>query len=262
MEKNETHRTHESFEQSLRIIAKSCHAKTLEDVKVIVNMLTSVLDIQCAAVLIVERDQDGNPVLVDTLRCDKPNEWLDCYLDRNLIRDDPVVEYALKSNCALVWNNDLLDTLPSARCRQFSRWVKRFGVRGGLVYPFPSQTNSAQSFIFYTQADREKISELALHLAQISTLLQYPGDAITRVYKTQQAAPHEKQCPLTKRELQVLNWAIHGKTSAEIATILSISERTVKFHLSNTYEKMGVINRQQAIAKAIQHELLDAGSLD
>ena len=39
-----------------------------------------------------------------------------------------------------------------------------------------------------------------------------------------------------------------GQTNAQIAKALSISLNTVKFHLKNLYEKLGVSNRSQAIA--------------
>jgi len=56
---------------------------------------------------------------------------------------------------------------------------------------------------------------------------------------------------LTNREQEILKWAVRGKTSWEIGRILSISERTVKFHFKNTYEKLNVVNRSQAVAKAV-----------
>ena len=61
---------------------------------------------------------------------------------------------------------------------------------------------------------------------------------------------------LTERENEVLLWVTEGKTSWEIGRILSISERTVKFHLSNIYRKLGVTSRAQAIVHAIKCNLL------
>ncbi|WP_462254327.1 LuxR C-terminal-related transcriptional regulator [Ekhidna sp.] len=52
--------------------------------------------------------------------------------------------------------------------------------------------------------------------------------------------------PLTIREFEVLKLSLEGKTNAEISDDLSISISTVKFHLRNTYSKMGVGNRKEA----------------
>jgi len=62
---------------------------------------------------------------------------------------------------------------------------------------------------------------------------------------------------LTRREKDVLLWASEGKSAWEIGVILSISERTVKFHLSNIYRKFEVSTRAQAIVYALRNDLLE-----
>jgi DNA-binding NarL/FixJ family response regulator len=61
---------------------------------------------------------------------------------------------------------------------------------------------------------------------------------------------------LTEREREVLTWVGRGKTSAEIAIILGISERTVNFHCDQAMRRLDVINRIQAVAKAIEHGII------
>ena len=56
---------------------------------------------------------------------------------------------------------------------------------------------------------------------------------------------------LTKRELEVLNWVMVGKSSWEISKITNCSEATVNFHIGNVRQKFGVSTRQQALVKAI-----------
>ena len=55
---------------------------------------------------------------------------------------------------------------------------------------------------------------------------------------------------LTERELETLTWVARGKSSADAAVILEISERTVNFHLDNAMRKMGVATRVQAAVKS------------
>jgi len=62
---------------------------------------------------------------------------------------------------------------------------------------------------------------------------------------------------LTERELEVLASVARGERSKEVASHLGISERTVKAHLANIYEKLGVDSRAAAIAVAAQKGLLD-----
>jgi DNA-binding CsgD family transcriptional regulator len=58
--------------------------------------------------------------------------------------------------------------------------------------------------------------------------------------------------PLTLKETECLGWCKEGKTNWEIGEIMSISEKTVEFHLSNTIRKLRVSNRITAVVKAIQ----------
>ncbi|GAX91178.1 LuxR C-terminal-related transcriptional regulator [Effusibacillus lacus] len=56
--------------------------------------------------------------------------------------------------------------------------------------------------------------------------------------------------PLTSREQQVMHLVIKGLSNREIAAKLFISEHTVKNHMSNIFQKLGVSDRTQLIAKA------------
>lgn len=62
---------------------------------------------------------------------------------------------------------------------------------------------------------------------------------------------------LTIREREVLRYLTKGMTNPEIAQALSISRSTVKAHVSNILSKLGVSNRAEAIALAIENHLVD-----
>jgi DNA-binding NarL/FixJ family response regulator len=57
---------------------------------------------------------------------------------------------------------------------------------------------------------------------------------------------------LTPREAEVLLWVAQGKTNADIATILGMTERTVKEHLSNIFQKLAVETRTAAALRALE----------
>lgn len=57
---------------------------------------------------------------------------------------------------------------------------------------------------------------------------------------------------LTDRELEVFELLIQNKTTKEIANNLYISEKTVRNHISNTIQKLGVKGRSQAIVELIK----------
>jgi len=56
---------------------------------------------------------------------------------------------------------------------------------------------------------------------------------------------------LTQRELEVLNLVAQGMSNADIAKTLFITTKTVKYHLTTIFSKLGVRNRTEAAASAI-----------
>jgi DNA-binding NarL/FixJ family response regulator len=62
---------------------------------------------------------------------------------------------------------------------------------------------------------------------------------------------------LTKRELEVLKLLAEGLFNKEIAYKLSISEKTVKNHVSNIFKKINVSDRTQAAVYAIKNNIVD-----
>ena len=61
---------------------------------------------------------------------------------------------------------------------------------------------------------------------------------------------------ITVREREVLQALKSGRTSREIAGELGISERTVKFHLTNIMGKLKAANRIEAVVLALEQGLL------
>jgi DNA-binding CsgD family transcriptional regulator len=56
---------------------------------------------------------------------------------------------------------------------------------------------------------------------------------------------------LSPRELMVLLWMKEGKTNWEIARILGLRERTIRFHIGGIFKKLDVKSRTQAVARAL-----------
>jgi two-component system nitrate/nitrite response regulator NarL len=58
---------------------------------------------------------------------------------------------------------------------------------------------------------------------------------------------------LTPREIEILKFVLSGQTNKAIASQISITEKTVEFHLKRIYTKIGVQTRLMAGLWAIQH---------
>ncbi len=61
---------------------------------------------------------------------------------------------------------------------------------------------------------------------------------------------------LSCREIEILKWTAEGKIAADIGTILSLSTRTVNFHISSAIRKLGANNKTSAVVMAAKSGLL------
>jgi DNA-binding NarL/FixJ family response regulator len=66
---------------------------------------------------------------------------------------------------------------------------------------------------------------------------------------------------LSVRELEVLLLAARGLSNYQIATSVNLAEGTVKRHLHNTYHKMGVGSRGEAVRKALHEEWITVSEI-
>jgi DNA-binding NarL/FixJ family response regulator len=66
-----------------------------------------------------------------------------------------------------------------------------------------------------------------------------------------------KSLGLTEREAEVLLWVAQGKGNADVGVLLNMAEKTVKKHMSNIFEKLGVESRNAATLRAL--EILSGG---
>ena len=69
--------------------------------------------------------------------------------------------------------------------------------------------------------------------------------------------PKEFYDGLTNREIEILKLLANGMANKQIAYRLKISEKTVRNHVSNTYEKLGIYDRSQAVLYAVKKGLVE-----
>ena len=81
-----------------------------------------------------------------------------------------------------------------------------------------------------------------------------PGDIATGSAQIKSEAEIAR-LGLTRREIQVIGALVDGQTNKDIASTFGISEYTVKHHLTNIYDKLGVYNRVELVLFAINRGL-------
>ena len=80
---------------------------------------------------------------------------------------------------------------------------------------------------------------------------------LARVRETEHKVDEDAFRNLSDRELAVLYEVSQGKTNAEIATSLNLSEKTARNYVSSILEKLGLANRIELATYAIKHNLAE-----
>jgi DNA-binding NarL/FixJ family response regulator len=109
------------------------------------------------------------------------------------------------------------------------------------------------------EAGAEAVISKTVHPVSLATLLrEISRETVVHLPRRNATKSTRADCPLTDRELEILRLVAQGYTNGRIARELWVTEQTVKFHLSNTYRKLGVANRTEASRYAHLHDLMAA----
>jgi DNA-binding NarL/FixJ family response regulator len=140
-----------------------------------------------------------------------------------------------------------------------------------------SAAPTAKIIVLAVGLDAFRMAELVAAGADAAIARQLEADTLAALVRAIQtgtvfhappAINAERQVPrdehLTPRELETLRLVAGGLPNTHVARRMRVSERTVAFHLSNVYRKLGVANRTEASHYAHMHGLLadrmEAGS--
>lgn len=174
--------------------------------------------------------------------------WRQRYDAEKMYWVDPVIAHCLVSSLPLIWG-------PGIACgseqRQFYEQASAYGIRCGVTFPIhgPNGEFGVLSYASSVPPDTPGVGALEQSMPALALLRDYAFASSLRFISARngaEPAPH-----LTRRELEVLNWVMVGKSSWEISMITNCSEATVNFHIANIRQKFNVNTRQQALVKAI-----------
>jgi DNA-binding NarL/FixJ family response regulator len=90
-----------------------------------------------------------------------------------------------------------------------------------------------------------RLARHAAHQHALSNVAATPPDFTS-------PAPIEKALGVSPREAEVLLWVAQGKSNGEISTILGAAEGTIKRHLSNVFDKLGIDSRHAATIQVLE----------
>jgi DNA-binding CsgD family transcriptional regulator len=187
-----------------------------------------------------------------------PRQWPARYSRATYAAVDPRLARTRHRAAPYLW--DTADLPAAGLCGQFVRDAARFGIRSGVVISLHDGVagqvaltfDSAESSLAGTR--RETVLAALGDLMLIAVAL-HEGVLSRRIAKAtvrRHAAPR-----LTQRECDCLKFAARGMTSADIGNKLCVTERTVNFHFGKLRQKLGALNRPEAIAKGVSLGLVN-----
>jgi len=101
------------------------------------------------------------------------------------------------------------------------------------------------------------VDELALAVRKAHEGQPTLAPEATRALIAASRRPPEVGHDLSEREREVLSLMVDGLNNREIADVLTISNSTVKNHVSNIFAKLGTTSRTQAVALAVERKLVN-----
>jgi DNA-binding CsgD family transcriptional regulator len=169
-----------------------------------------------------------------------PSQWRALYAEEDFIQRDPAVRQSRHTVMPFDWATGSYDPETEPHVREVVERARDFGTHKGLQVPIPSIKGMIGTvWIAGLHFDDREIHTPVLHLLALHAFYRLEQLLGTRLRRT---------AGLTDRELEVLAWASEGKTAWEIGRILSLSQRTVEWHLCQAGRKLGATNRLQTIA--------------
>lgn len=176
-----------------------------------------------------------------------PTPWCQRYRQKGYAAVDPSVRHCLHSVVPLPWTDELFSSTP-----QFRRDAWAHGIRHGLSLAIH---DSAHHISMVSLARRDSPLGADEFCSKVGECL-WLGNLLHQRLGDQPEVPEPPRGHLTLRELEVLRWSAEGKTAGDIAAILSLSERTVNFHITSAVKKLGAGNKTAAVVRAAQAGLL------
>jgi DNA-binding CsgD family transcriptional regulator len=193
-----------------------------------------------------------NKVLDSVVWNEFPQGYLDVYRADRWDKIDPVLHHIQRTRRPFRWA-DAVSRMPlTRRQKAFLNECRELGVHSGVTFPLHGPGSRVDlvslSLRHESQVPEHRLSYLYALAVQ------------TSLRRSQLIDPPEmndlQAVHLTDKELEVVRWAKDGKTNREIGELMSLSEKTIEFHMSNVIKKLGADNRITAVVMAIQQGLI------
>jgi DNA-binding CsgD family transcriptional regulator len=181
-----------------------------------------------------------------------PQDWTSHYTEMAYRDVDPSVLLSKRGMETVVWPPETFTTVPQRTLAKFYDESAQFSIRSGFTIPVHGPGAVVAMLTAATDAPKSEIEHGLLRDHGAWRMLV----ASAFVTSTRLRKPEVEDVRLSPRESECLIWTARGKTANEIATILTIAERTVVQHLTNACRKFDVYSKHVAVIKAVMSGLI------
>lgn len=180
--------------------------------------------------------------------------WLDRYLRKSYQHYDPVIVTSRNARLPFFWNQKtFLSPFRKIQKRVFYE-AREFSISAGYSIPIRGPNNDLGVFSIVSSGDQDLV-EAVRHEGSKALLVAMQAHDRAMVICADTACA--QQTPdLSPRELECIKWTAEGKTSDEIADIISISAATVNYHINKVISKLAAANRHHAAIIAVRKKII------
>jgi LuxR family transcriptional regulator, quorum-sensing system regulator CviR len=244
--------TKREIQHVVEILHYSSEAATGDDVHHILQLIQRAVACQKVIGGVAQLTASGGfREFNSVLNVSYSNDWLYTYGSKGYAGVDPVLKSLLSSFKTQVWKQTYAKA-SSPEQLEFIEEARSVGLTHGITTGMLERGRGFATFFSFAGGD-------ANGTQRFTGLLEYLLPSIHRVLIANTHTPLSNRVKgLSPREVTVLMWMKQGKTNWEIAQIVGVTERTVRFHVEGIFTKLDAKSRAQAVAVAMEHGLLPA----
>ena len=179
-----------------------------------------------------------------------PDEFIQCYASNPLLNKNAIINHCQASIEPIIWDESAFINSP-----HFSKGAQTFGVNYGWSQAVHDAKGAVSILTLIRRTQPVSSQEFNEKAGDILWLCNQLHSAIAVRFSSYHTMT-EPIARLSVRESEVLKWTAQGKTASDIAMILSLTPRTVNFHISSVMRKMGANNKTSAVVIASKSGLL------
>ena len=189
---------------------------------------------------------DGRAMILDATFTTVDKGFLSDYDHFDWFEDDPMAARIVDGVAPFSWNS-VHDRHAEIRKQSYLDFLQAGQLATGIMVPLAHRPGTVSMLGMISLSDRQYDSEdiIAAMVVGNAAMAQAEMLGLCPEVSTDEAFGIRQLSPV---QTEILKWVAEGKSNIDIATILNMNSRTVRYHIDEVLRKLGVATRLQAVA--------------